>query len=366
MNSSPVSAASPPPALTPRPLAWWRRGLIGLMRGFYFRRVRVLGMDADAPSAGGRLFLISHRNGAIDGYTALVACPAMQFMLSAQLLRHVFLRLMFTGLPVVRERDRARYGMKRSAFDNPIDAACAWLRAGGALGIFPEGYSEWGPHPLPYQAGGARIVRRLLEEGVAVRVIPLGLFYREPAQFRSGVEVLAGAPVVLPAREEGEHRRVWEKRIDRALGAALDAVSVNCPDMETFEQVERLAAAEIEQETGGQEMASPSYALAFKRWEEKARLAPGTLPASCARQRKPARWRWPFIGVFYVLLAPVLLAGAYLGGKADGKNTVSFFRFIGGLAAALIWLPVLLALFFCFPVYLSVAALLAYMGWRMM
>jgi 1-acyl-sn-glycerol-3-phosphate acyltransferase len=329
--------------------------LIALMRGFYFRRIRA---PAPIPATGARLFLISHRNGAIDGYMALAAAPDMQFMLSAQLLRHPFLRLMFTGIPVVRARDVQRHGMKRSAFADPVETACAVLRAGGALGIFPEGYSEWGPHPLPYQAGGARIVRRLLEEGAALQVIPLGLFYRAPDRFRSDVEVLAGPPVVLPAKAVDEHRRHWEKRIDAALGAALDAVSVNCPDQETFEQVERLAAAEVDA-VGS----DASYALAFRRWQAaENRPLPSSIPP--ALPGKPAPWAYPFIAVFYLFCAPILGAGAFMGKKADAKNTISFFRFIGGLAAALLWLPALLALFCFFPWQTLILAALAYVGWK--
>ncbi|MDR1349715.1 MAG: hypothetical protein LBJ59_02835 [Zoogloeaceae bacterium] len=346
-----------PSSLAPRPLSLWRHALTALMRGFYFRRVRVLGEPI--PTHGARLFLVSHRNGAIDGYMALAACADMQFMLSAQLLRHPFLRLMFTGIPVVRAKDAQRYGMKRSAFGDPLDSACAWLRAGGALGIFPEGYSEWGPHPLPYQAGGARIARRLLEEGVAFQVIPLGLFYRAPDRFRSDVEVLAGPPVVLPAQAGNEHRRFWEKRIGAALGAALDAVSVDCPDRETFEQVERLAAAEVD--AAATDDASASYAQAFLRWQTASSRPP--VPP-LVPLKKPALWAYPCIAVFYLCCAPILGAGAFMGKKADARNTVSFFRFIGGLAAALLWLPALLALFCFFPGQMLVLAALSGVGWR--
>jgi 1-acyl-sn-glycerol-3-phosphate acyltransferase len=352
-----------------RPL--WRRGLIALMRGFYFRRVSLAGAMPPREAGKPRFLLVSHRNGAIDGYVALVACPEAQFTLSAQLLRHRLLRLMFDGIPIVREKDRQRYGMARGDFADPFDAACKHLKAGGTLAFFPEGSSTWGYRPQAYQAGGVRVVRRLLEDGVTPQVVPLGLFYRQPDGFRSEAELMPGEPVELPPRLPDEHPRHWEKRLLAALGASLDAVSVNCPDAESFARVERLAAAgqagfsppAPETETGAP---PPSYARAFLYWQKAARLS--TLPDAATLQaipeRRAAGWAVPCIAVFCLLLAPVLLVGKWAGQKADDRNTVSFFRFLGGLAAALLWLPVLLVLFVLFPLPMSVASVLAWIGWR--
>jgi len=305
--------------------------------------------------------LCSHRNGAIDGYIVLAAFPLAQFLLSVQLLRHFLLRLMFTGIPVIREKDRKRYGIRRSTSASPIEAACVHLRAGGTLVTFPEGSSEWGPHPLPYQAGGARIVRLLLEEGVNLDVIPAGLFYTRPDGFRSTVEILIGPSVHLPAPEPEEHPRAWERRIHAALAEALDAVSVNCPDQRTFEQVERLALTETVVSDKGKHS---SYAQRFLFWQERVRHNPESLPDVASPTQAPhAFWRWPFLAAFYLLSSPVLLAALYAGRKADGRNTVTFFRMAGGLAAALLWLPVLLILTAFFPLPVAIAVIIASIGW---
>jgi hypothetical protein len=350
-------------------LPWWRRGLIALMRGFYFRRVALAGPLPPREAGKPRFLLVSHRNGAIDGYVALLAYPEAQFALSAQLLRHPLLRLMFTGIPIVREKDRRRYGMARGEFADPFEAARVYLESGGTLAFFPEGSSEWGHCPQPYQAGCARIVRRLLEDGVTPQVVPLGLFYRQPDTFRSEAEILPGNPVDLPPRLPDEHPRRWEKRLLAAMGAALDAVSVNCPDAQSFAQVERLAAAAADGHAeyspppapGTNEQ--PSYARAFLYWQEVARHSP--LPEAPALPKQHAIW-WalPCIAVFCLLFAPVLLAGKWAGGRADGRNTVTFFRFLGGFAVALAWLPILLLLFFLFPLPIGVASALAWVGCR--
>ena len=312
-----------------RPLRWWIPLLAGLLRGFYFGRIRIVGAHRQpVPRRGGRLIVSSHRNGAIDGYTVLRVFPGAQGLVSIQLLRHPLLRWMFDGIAVVRDKDRERYGVHRAAFAHPVDAGCAQLRAGGDLAIFPEGSSEWGWQPLPYQRGAARIARTLLDEGVSLEVVPLGLHYQAPDRFRSRVEALVGVPVTLPAREADESDRDWERRIHQAIATALDAVSVNCPNPEAFAAAEAWATERA--------VAGESYALAFIDAQQPPQAR---LPQPRTR---PWPWDWLMVAALMLLAAPVLLAGWFAGSKADARNTVSFFRIVGGLLVAMVWLPCLL------------------------
>ncbi len=331
----------------------WHIALAWLLRTFYFRHIRVVG--AKVQQKPHQLILCSHRNGAIDGYLALAAFPRAKFLLSAQLLRFWLLRLMFTGIPVVRDKDRERYDMARQSHGNPILAARDYLRQGGILCTFPEGSSEWGPRPLPCQPGTARIVRMLLAEGIPLEVIPMGLFYQAPDRFRSDVDILIGKPVELPA-QGSDDRHAWEAKIDAALTAALHAVSPDCPDMPTFERVERLAVADA---ANGE-----SYAVAFKRRETGVALPP--VPAVALPRRR--NWRdalaLPFVAVFAVVLGPILLAAWLAGKKADGRNTITFFRLLGGVGATLFWLPVLIVIGFFYLRWMLLAAALAWIGWR--
>ena len=327
-----------------------------LLRGFQFGRVVVSGAR-ERPSAlrGGRLVLASHRNGAIDGYQVLRAFPGIQFLASVQLLRNRFLRLMFTGIPVVRGKDRARYGIERAAFDDPVAAACAHLRAGGDVAVFPEGTSEWGHRPQPYRAGAARIARVLADEGFDLEVVPVGLFYSAPDRFRSLAEVRVGAPVALPARD-GRDDRGWEQTLQDAFGAALDAVSVDCPDAMCFEDAQRHAVAAMRH---GQ-----SFAGAFLERQEVLRA--GATPASGTGAMPARAWRRVARGVALVCMLalwPVLLAAWFVGRKADARNTVTFFRMAGGLAMALLWLPLLAVALLARPCATGGLLALAAVGW---
>ena len=333
-----------------RPMSRWHRVLAAVLRGFYFGRIPIVGaMAVPAAPRAGRLVVCSHRNGAIDGYQVLRAFPRVQFLVSVQLLRHPFLRLMFAGIPVVRAKDRARYGIESGDFGDPVQAGCAHLRAGGELAIFPEGSSEWGSRPRRYQHGAARIARRLMDEGVDLEVVPAGLFYAHPDRFRSRAEVYVGAPVALP-QQEGRSSREWERAIHDALASALDAVSVACRDQAHLEEVERQALASAGR--GG------SYAEAFLRAQRE--TAPPVSPAAPPRRGSLPRT----LGLACMaLLWPLLLAGWLAGRKADGRNTVTFFRMAGGLAVGLVWVPCVAAAALAWPGQVVGMALLAAFGW---
>ena len=330
---------------------WRVRVLASLLRGFYFRQVRIVGAhNFPVPPRGGRLIVSSHRNGAIDGYIVLKAFPGVQGLVSIQLLQHPLLRWMFDGIAVVRGKDRQRYGIQRATFAHPVDAGCAQLREGGDLVIFPEGSSEWGFQPLPYQRGAARIVQTLLSEGVSLEVVPMGLHYQMPDQFRSSVESLLGAPIEIPVRADDESIREWERRIHQAISDALDAVSVNCSDAASFAAGEATAAARAAE---GQ-----SYALAFVHAQQSPQP-----PLPLPQRQRAWPWDWLAVAAFMLLAAPVLLVGRFAGGKADARNTVSLFRITGGLAIAVIWLPNLVLATWLWPVALLPLWLLAAIGW---
>ena len=338
------------------PLPRYYRFIAWLLRGIYFGRVNVRGAPVPAGGTGApRLIVSSHRNGAIDGYLVMQAFPRAQFLVAVQLLRHPLLRLLFAGIPVVRDKDHKRHGIRREAFGDPVEAGCAHLRAGGDLVVFPEGSSEWGWRPLPYHRGAARMACALLAEGVAVQVVPLGLHYAQPDRFRSRAELLAGPPVALPAQASDEPRRAWENRVHEAIGAALDQVSVDVPSPEAFDAVAHLSLATAQ--AGG------SYADAFVEVQRALREGRALPVPPASRPRRNWPWDYALAACFAVLFAPVLLAGLAAGKRADARNTVTFFRMAAGLAVAWLWLPALLALTLWHPLPMAVAWALAALGW---
>lgn len=80
---------------------------------FYYSSLRFVTLHGrPLPPFDGKtptLLLASHRNGAADGWIFNQLLPTAQFLTSVQLHRSRFLRLMFAGIPVVRDKDRVRY-----------------------------------------------------------------------------------------------------------------------------------------------------------------------------------------------------------------------------------------------------------------
>ncbi len=336
-------------------LPHWYRFIARALTGFYYSSIgfvdergqRVCTPDDGIPT----LFLTSHRNGATDGWMFSRVSPRAQFLAAVQLLRSRFLRLLFTGIPVVRDKDRQRYGFSWAQAGNPALHGIAHLKQGGDLIIFPEGTSEWGPAPQPYQPGAVKIIRRLLQEGYALRVIPVGSFYQAPDVFGSRVELMIGAPLALPDRAE-KTQDAWEAEITECVREALDRVSVNCADEETLTNVQRYARQCRRR--------GESYAAAFKRVERSA--VPVTdVPETTGTIKKAWAWAWqlPFVSTLF----PVLLCAWLAGRRADGRNTVTFFRLAGGFAAAMLWLPCLAVAGVIYP-WLWLWYCAAYLGWR--
>lgn len=390
-----MAFSAPAPGSVP---SAWHRGLVRTLATAAFGRPRILGNVRPARALHRRsrstrrsddghrprLYLASHRNGAIDGCALASAAPGAHFLVSAQLLRHPLLRLLFTGIPVVRPKDVERYGMDPSEITDPVTAGVRHLAAGGDLVVLPEGTSEWSHAPQPYRKGAARILAACRAQGVDVEVVPVGLFYSAPDRYRSRVEVLLGDPVPLPddgpspgtvASPGPSHAAgapavppvpsphpspvdaatpdpAEVDRIHEIFSAALDAVSVDCPDEQSFQAV--LSAA------GADARAGEGFTESFLHHQRQARVGRPPLPG-------PPAPRWPrVLGLaLQAPIAPVLLTAWAVGKKADAVNTVSFFRVLGGTGAALLWAPVLAGLTVAKPAAGAAALASTAAGWTL-
>lgn len=310
------------PAGAPAPgtdLGAWHRAVAHVLRVAYFGRVRVTGQRGTRQRA--RLILASHRSGAIDGTQVQAAFPRAQYLVSLQMLRNPFLRLFFTGIPVVRERDIERYGMDRSTVADAVTAGVRHLAAGGDLVVFPEGSSEWSYRPLPYKTGAARMWAALRAQGIEIDVVPLGLFYSAPDKFASLAALHVGDPVAIDADADVD-------RVHETMSRALDAVSVNCPDAPTFDRVQVAATARAR--------AGEPFSLAFLG-EQASGAQAADATASGGGVRRAVRWAGlALLWLFW----PVLAVAWWAGRKADARNTVALFRMLAGVGAALLWLAV--------------------------
>lgn len=332
----------------------WYRFVAWFLSHFYYSSIifvdlhghRVGPLDDKIPT----ILLSSHRNGAADGWVVSQLLPRGQFLAAVQLLRSFFLRLLFTGIPVMRDKDCIRYGFRKSQAGNPVLHAIAHIKQGGSLVIFPEGTSEWGHAPQTYQPGVIKIIRRLLQEGQVFRVIPAGSFYQFPERFGSYVELMTGEPLVFDAQGD-KTLKEWETEIAASVYSALNKVSVNCASEAAFADAECYAQYCWRQ--------GESYAMAFQHAEDKKCPGQPYKKQSGVRTAWKSMWQLPFV----LTLFPVLLCAWWGGRWADGRNTIAFFRLSAGFAAAIAWFPCLILGGILYP-WLWLLYIAAYQGWR--
>ncbi|EOD6329622.1 lysophospholipid acyltransferase family protein [Providencia stuartii] len=341
-----------PLVLAGKPLPLYYRIVSSTIRRIYYPNCSLVGHVPLQQTNKPTLFLCSHRNSAFDGYLTLKVSPLGQALASIQLLNSFIMRLYFTGIPVVRKKDKERLGISASSFENPVDAGVEHLKAGGSLFLFPEGSSEWGHRPLPYQRGAARIIRTLLSQQIEFNIVPLGLFYAMPDRFASHAEIYVGKPIQITAQENEESDREWEKRIHTQISQSLDDVSVNCPDEETFKHAEQYASHAF--------MQGDSYAEAFLRYQHNPtpQLLPDARPSTHS-----TTWRW--LGFFLMFIfIPILLASRFAATYADARNTITFFKILGEGLASLVWLPLLACFTFIWPTVLIPSFISAFIGYK--
>jgi len=98
------------------------------------------------------LFIVSHRSGASDGTVAAYVLGGVPSLVSVQLVRNPRLRLLFDGIPVVRDKDRERYGITADSVPPPLVSAgarCPPQPPAGPPPAPPSPLSPPSPPPWP-------------------------------------------------------------------------------------------------------------------------------------------------------------------------------------------------------------------------
>jgi len=207
-------------------------GLVRLLVDLFYRRVEVTGL-VNVPDQGPVLFVANHFNGLVDPMLVLRVVPRpVVFVAKSTLWRIPILRSFLDLLgcvPVVRkgegEREISSKGEERNR--GSFERLAAVLEEGGAILIFPEGRSHSDPRLSEIKTGAARVL--LLSKKTPV-VVPLGLWFTKKEEFRSEVLVRVGSRVAPPNEPSVE---AWTE----AIGAALEAVTLNADDWEDHEVV---------------------------------------------------------------------------------------------------------------------------------
>jgi 1-acyl-sn-glycerol-3-phosphate acyltransferase len=192
------------------------------------------------PLEGAVVFVGNHPNSLIDPLVAIASSTrhihfaAKDVLFESRLLR-VFLDAM-GAVPIRRRMDHPDGGLDNSS---AFQALYEVLESEGAVGIFPEGVSHNAAHLLRLKTGAARIAlgARVQNPGLKLSIIPIGLNYTHPRQFRSRVLVQFGEPL--------EVDQIWSERFsanpkDTAIALTetiqnrLEALTINAKDWRTL------------------------------------------------------------------------------------------------------------------------------------
>lgn len=160
-----------------------------------YYRATVVG--AAPPRAGPVLFVANHPNSGFDpAFVVTCAARSVRFLAKAPLFEQPVIGSLLRAcgaIPVYRRTDDPAL-MERNV--DMFSAVQAALRAGNAVGIFPEGISHSRPSLAPLRTGAARIALGTgTAGGVAFPIVPVGILLRQKARFRSQALAVVGRPV---------------------------------------------------------------------------------------------------------------------------------------------------------------------------
>ena len=205
----------------------------------YYPRIQITGAER-IPKTGPVLFCANHPNSLVDPILiGIAARRPVSFMAKAPLFKTPLLGPIINALgmvPAYRGRDDARQVKKNSA---SLALVAKGLKAGRAMGIFPEGVSSDKRQLGMVRSGAARIALEAFENGVTdLIIIPLGINYDKKEQLGSKVWINVGQPLDLASwipensrdNEEpiapSDDKRL-RRKLTEELGIALKSVIVH-------------------------------------------------------------------------------------------------------------------------------------------
>jgi len=203
---------------------------------------RLTHLGGSVPKSGPVILVANHPNGMVDPVVVgrfaqrnlhiLAKEPVFRIPIIGQLTR------VAGGIPVYRAQDGHQTSQNKGMFD----AVYSVLTRGEAVLLFPEGISHSEPGLQNLKTGAARMAlgtEALAGMPAGVKIVPVGITYRDKARFGSSVALEIGDAIdVAPWSEEwAQDERRAARSLTHAIEEGLRKVML---DLEEWEDLPRL------------------------------------------------------------------------------------------------------------------------------
>ena len=216
-------------------LYWLLKEIFRIAVKVYFNRLSV-SFEKEIPSDKPIVLLSNHQSAFMDAILiAVLMKRPLHFMTRGESFLRPINRWILAKLnmvPIYRKEHTPGLTHKNfKIIQNYIDL----LKNNGALLTFPEGVNKTDQHLHPFKTGSARIILGAAAQSgyeLDIAVIPVGLNYTDPHQFRSDVQVNFGSPIPLK-----EYYKVYKSSNRPAVNAltmaaeqSVEALMINYDD----------------------------------------------------------------------------------------------------------------------------------------
>lgn len=322
----------------------------------YFRKISIYG-EAKKAQNQAEIYLLSHRNGAVDGWLYAYALPKTIFTLAKQLQKNVFIKAVFPGIAIFRKKDSENYKTEN------IAAFKLMLRVlknkQNSLAIFPEGTSSLGIKHLDFEEGAAQICRSFIRQNQeSIFITPVAIFYDAPTELGGKVYIAIGKKNIID-REENiaeiqkiistkmeevlvEYKTQQEQKTAHQTALILSLYGKKYDYLEVIYQLKKQAEklAIIAEKIAKYEIQLPTKLLSYKQ----VKIFPDNLYISLWTVLITS----PLVLFSFTCNLIPIIAGFLAGRKADEEHTISLFRILAAYPLAILQYVILFLILACF------------------
>lgn len=227
-------------------LYYWLKAMMRLALSVYYRNRRFTGFDR-VPADGPVIFACNHPNSFLDAMIIGAYITRETHFLARSDVFNSPLKLWilsrFKLIPIYRLQEGAEnLGKNKDTFER----CHAIFRKGGAVLMFSEGLCVQEMRLRPLKKGTARIAMEYSKDGSPLTIIPTGLNYMKPMNFREDILISMDTPFNAAdfASEFNENNSKGIQSFNKRLLAGLQECVIDIHDKQKEQEIGQLVEVE--------------------------------------------------------------------------------------------------------------------------